>query len=147
MSFESSMAGAGVPMRDQANKLRRALAFSFLRDMLQDPRSAGGIGTPRDTSRAVSGWTISAGSERRYDPGEGRHSAPNAADAGRAIGDPPLEQTIFVTDAVPYIGVLAGGRRMGENGRMVGSEQAPGPFVEQALEKIERLFRGTVERG
>lgn len=141
------MAAGGGLIREQAEKLRRALAFSFLRDMVTDPRATNGIGTPRDTGRAASGWTIAAGSPDYRDPGEGSHSVSDPSDALRSLGNPGLEETIYVTNAVPYIGILAGGRRQDPNtGRMVGSEQAPGPFVEQALERIERLFPDSVDR-
>lgn len=93
------------------------------------------ISTPVDTGRARWGWNCTIGTPSFTVPAEGKYNI----DAGRAVKTFTVsavtgEETLYVTNAVPYIGKLNEGW----------SRQAPARFVELsfdvAFRKLEKFI-------
>lgn len=111
-----------------------AVVMDVYESLTDDPRTAGGTGTPRDTRRATNGWNMSRGGTPDFsDDGEGNYPAPDSPrEAADRLGRGTAVYEANVANGVPYIETLDGGS----------STQAPGGFVRRAVNRAVNLLMG-----
>jgi len=113
-------------IEDNGDVITQYVAGEVFTSLTQDPRLAGGTGTPRDTRRAVNGWNIAPGETPDYsDGGRGMYGEPpdGRREALRKIPKGTMEAT--VANGVPYIEDLEHGT----------SKQAPAGFTRRAVHR------------
>jgi hypothetical protein len=92
-------------------------------------------GNPVDTGFSASNWNISLGQPDYTVAGE-RHEGETYEAQPKEVPDNPELQDIFISNGVPYIGLLEEGH----------SSQAPSGFVAVAIERAEaKLAAGIAE--
>ncbi len=98
--------------------------------------------TPRDTHFAASSLRVDIGAPFPGFPQQrdGRqHAVPIPADVAKtAISGFRLGDTVVINALAAYFGILAGGRRQDSTGRMIGSLQAPKPYIEPSIKTAIR---------
>lgn len=114
--------------KEHAPKLMRMFMFEFYRQIT--------LSTPVDTGRARWGWNCSIGRPDMTNPPEGKYTL----DAGRAVETFSIsavngKDTLYVANAVPYIGKLNEGW----------SRQAPARFVELSFETAFNKLRKYIQ--
>lgn len=114
--------------KEHVPKLMRMFMFEFYRQIT--------LSTPVDTGRARWGWNCSIGQPDMTIPPEGKYTL----DAGRAVETFTIsavtgKDTLYVTNAVPYIGKLNEGW----------SGQAPARFVELSFETAFNKLRKYIQ--
>lgn len=116
---------------EAANRIKRRVALTVDQAIV--------LATPVDTGRARSNWLVAidrAPVDVVDPPGSPGEAATKALDDGRAvIGRSKSEQTIHITNNLPYISKLNAGS----------SQQAPAMFVEEAITKgVREVSRSKV---
>lgn len=131
--FARRMRRRGRQVEDGVNRVVRATALVADREVV--------LATPVDTGRARSNWIVNVGGPsseeiQPYAPGQaGSTGSANAqaamAQAEAAVQNRQLEQDIFISNNLPYIGRLNDGY----------SAQAPAGFVQSAVQRAAQVVR------
>lgn len=102
--------------------------------------------TPEATRHAKSAYTAGVGAPAAGFPEVSKansHSVPvpvaviQAGAAGFKLGD-----DLVVGNRAGHSAIIAGGRRVGSHGRMLGSTQAPEPYVPKAVATAQQVMKG-----
>lgn len=106
--------------REKIHKTMKMAVVECLRELITV--------TPVDTGRARYGYFCSVGTPSQTVPPEGDYSTPPDANArANEMGNYTIDNTLYITNRVPYIGRLNNGW----------SKQAPARFVERAVARTE----------
>lgn len=111
---------AAAIMKKNVSFIMRSATTEFYRQVT--------IATPVDTGRARNGWEITTDTPSATIPKEGKYPPPKIQEHGlQNIVNVAPEQTIYITNRVPYIEDLNNGS----------SKQQPARFVERSAARVQ----------
>ena len=123
--FARQMRQIEIDLDQDVNKVKRKVALQALSNVVK--------ATPVDTGRARGNWQAGNGFPVLEElETEDKGGAVTIATGAATIADAQFDQTIFLSNNVPYIVVLDGGS----------SKQAPANFVNIALEQAVASIEG-----
>lgn len=116
-------------MRGNISKVMRAATTEFYRQVT--------IATPVDTGRARHGWEITTDTPSDIVPPEGKYPPPKIQEHGEQnIINVDPQETIYITNRVPYIEKLNKGS----------SRQQPARFVELAAARVQQGLQKLISK-
>lgn len=114
--FATNMQRMAAQVPQNIVRMQREIALDVVEHVSQ--------GTPVDSGQASGNWKTRIGSpETGYDPGPSAGPPKSYAEAQAALANLQHGQDVYITNNVPYIGLLNAGY----------SQQAPSLFVETAI--------------
>ena len=130
--------------RNEATMLRMVDHVEFMGILAKENAVAAVVeelqeATPVDKRHAKASYTVELGALASGFPQKSNaksHSVPAArglAIAGMSGGD--IGDDVAVGNVAGHSAIIAGGRRPDSNGRMIGSEQAPDPYIPKSISK------------